>query len=286
MFTETKRYSIRNMSKEEVAKIVIEWAEKEGWNPGLYDVEAFYETDPKGFFVGLLGNEPISCISAVAYDDNFGFVGFYIVKPEYRGRGYGLKIWNEAILHLKPQNIGLDGVLAQQSNYMKSGFKLAYRNIRFEGKAENNNYKDKNIVRLTESSFKDLLTYDSKLFPVPRVNFLKSWLKQPGSTSFAAIENVMIKGYGMIRKCRKGYKIGPLFADNEHIAEKLFISLRSSIEEGVPFYLDTPEPNPDAVILAEKHGMKRVFETVRMYTKQQPDINLKQVFGVTTFELG
>jgi hypothetical protein len=29
--------------------------------------------------------------------------------------------------------IGLDGVVAQQGNYLKSGFQLAYRNIRYQG---------------------------------------------------------------------------------------------------------------------------------------------------------
>jgi len=286
MSSEERKYSIRNMTKEEVADIAVEWAAKEGWNPGLSDAGTFYETDQKGFFVGLLEDEPIACISAVAYDDNFGFVGFYIVKPEYRGKGYGLKLWNEALSKLKTQNLSLDGVLAQQSNYKKSGFKLAYSNIRFESKAVKTQVDSTNIVRLTDDLFRDILAYDSKLFPVPRAVFLKHWLKQPESTALAVIENGIVKGYGMIRKCRKGYKIGPLFADDKYIAEKLFISLQNSVAKSEPFSLDTPEVNLYAVALADKHDMKRAFETARMYTKNQPDINLNQVFGVTTFELG
>jgi len=38
--------------------------------------------------------EAIGCISTVAYNDAFGFLGFYIVRPEYRSRGYGIQIWN------------------------------------------------------------------------------------------------------------------------------------------------------------------------------------------------
>ena len=85
------------MLYEVITDVAVEWAGREGWNPGLHDAPSFYATDPKGFFVGLLGDEPISCISAVAYDQSFAFLGFYIVKPEHRGKGYGQKIWNAAI---------------------------------------------------------------------------------------------------------------------------------------------------------------------------------------------
>ena len=118
-------YEIRPAKKEEM-KIMVEWAAKEGWNPGLHDIDAFYEIDDKGFYLGFLDNQPISSISAVTYENKFGFLGFYIVKPEFRGLGYGLRLWKEAIKHLPNQNIGLDGVEDQQENYKKSGFKLAY----------------------------------------------------------------------------------------------------------------------------------------------------------------
>jgi hypothetical protein len=51
-------------------------------------------------------------------------------------------------------------------------------------------------------------------------------------------------------------------------------------------FLDVPEINRDAVDLAERFGMEKVFETVRMYSQVEPDILLGRVFGVTTFELG
>ena len=72
-------------------------------------------------------------ISAVRYGSGFGFIGFYIVRPNFRGQGYGLQIWNAAMARLAGRTIGLDGVVAQQDNYRKSGFVLAWNNARFEG---------------------------------------------------------------------------------------------------------------------------------------------------------
>lgn len=278
-------FQIRPATRKEL-DIMIEWAAKESWNPGLHDANAFYATDPKGFLLGFLDDEPIASISSVAYDDNFGFLGFYIVKPEYRGKGYGIKIWNEAIKHLPTQNIGLDGVVEQQENYKKSGFKLAYNNARYKFISHKFAQTDPRVKSADSVSFDDLNEYDSKFFPIDRKTFLKKWIEQPASTTLVYLVENQIQGYGMIRKCREGYKIGPLFADNFEIADKLFQALVNGVEEDKAVFLDIPEINQDAVSLAGLHKMEKVFATARMYTKKFPDLPIEKIFGVTTFELG
>lgn len=278
-------YKIRTMSRDEI-HIAIDWAASEGWNPGLYDADCFYAADPEGFLVGELNNEPVATISAVQYGETFGFIGFYIVKPDYRGQGYGIKIWNTALERLSGRNVGLDGVVAQQSNYKKSGFELAYRNIRYEGMSGGEPAKNPEIIKLSELPFDVVETYDQPFFPDNRTRFLKSWLNQPESVALGIMQKGKLSGYGMIRACRSGYKIGPLFADSPELAESLFTSLKAGVEPGKPIYLDVPEMNRDAVALAENHKMKLVFETARMYTGVFPDLPLNRLFGVTSFELG
>src|SRR3989344_7652602 len=156
------KYQIRKMNRKDLG-IAVEWAAKEGWNPGLYDADAFYETDPNGFFMGFLDDEPISSISAVSYGNGFGFLGFYIVKPAYRDKGYGILVWDAALMYLKNHTIGLDGVVAQQENYKKSNFKLAYRNIRYEGFGSGVKTKSDTIVPLSTVQFQEILAYDKKL---------------------------------------------------------------------------------------------------------------------------
>lgn len=292
-------YSIKQMSRKDL-ELALDWAVQEGWNPGLFDADCFYQTDPQGFFMGFLDNEPVSSISAVAYDDNFGFLGFYIVKPKYRGKGYGKRIWNHAINYLKTQNIGLDGVVSQQENYKKSGFKLAYRNIRFQGKSKrltclktpgrwpNELLPGGGVYTIPLSSipFDDVLNYDNKFFPVARPQFLKNWLKLPESKSLGVMKNDKLSGFGTIRKCKNGFKIGPLFTDDENMAEQLFLELSSFPKPDSDIFLDVPKPNKKALNLAYKYKMKSVFETARMYTKKSPTIPLDKIFGITSFELG
>lgn len=286
MDSNTTDYIIRKMTQEEVASIAIELATMEGWNPGLQDSEAFYAADPDGFLVGILNGEPIACISAVRYDDTFGFIGFYIVKKQYRGRGYGLKIWNVAMSRLEKCNIGLDGVVDQQANYRKSGFQLAYNNVRYEGVANYQMEKAPEIIEVSAVPFMDLVAYDKALFGTSRPTFLSQWVQMNQSASYVYFKDGAIRGFAVVRKCRVGYKIGPLFADSSEIAEHLFKGCLDFIAEGSSFFLDIPEVNSSAAALVAKYQMKPVFETARMYTQEAPDINIERIYGVTSFELG
>ncbi len=282
---QNKNYRIRTMNRKEV-DFTIEWAAKEGWNPGIHDADCFYSADPKGFLIGLLDDEPIATISAIKYGESFGFLGFYIVKPEYRGEGYGIQIWNAGLKYLEGRNIGLDGVVAQQDNYKKSGFKLAHRNLRCEGHGEDNVPEYSEIVKLSTLPFETIDSYDRPFFPANRTQFIKSWINQVGCNALGIMTNGKFAGYGVIRKSCSGYKIGPLFADSPELAEALFLSLRSGIKPAEPFYLDIPEANRAAVALSECYKMKIVFETARMYTGKKPDMPFNHFFGVTSFELG
>lgn len=277
-------FTIRPMQMSDL-ETAVGWAAQEGWNPGLYDVASFYTTDPQGFLMGELNGEPIASISAVAYDDTFGFIGFYIVHPEFRGKGYGWQIWQKGMEYLGDRNIGLDGVLAQQANYRKSGFSLAYRNIRYQGSFSQSQTKSGDLRNVSQIPFQQLLEFDSRFFPVPRPRFLQAWIAQPASIALAKCDGDTILGYGVIRPCQVGWKIGPLFAIEADTADELLRNL-VAYTNGATCYLDIPEPNPAALDLVRNHQMTPVFETARMYTKQAPHCSLAGIFGVTTFELG
>jgi ribosomal protein S18 acetylase RimI-like enzyme len=277
-------FEIRAMERDEM-DWAVDRAAAEGWNPGLQDASYFFDTDPGGFLIGTLHERPVGCISAVSYGEDFGFIGFYIVAPEFRGKGYGLSLWKAAMDRLKGRNIGLDGVVEQQDNYRKSGFRLAYRNVRYEGKPAELPKREGGLFSLHDIPSDAVEEYDRRCFPAPRTRFLARWLSMPESFGIASVDEGKLAGFGVVRRCREGYKIGPLFADDPDKAEDLFLSL-SSFAGSSPIYLDVPEKNTAAVEMAEKYRMTRVFETARMYTGADPEVDLRKVFGVTTFELG
>jgi Acetyltransferase (GNAT) domain/Acetyltransferase (GNAT) family len=283
--------TIRPATLDEFA-IAVDWAACEGWNPGLGDLEVFHDTDANGFLMGFEGDEPVSSISVIRYGDDFGFLGFYIVREDRRGRGAGIATWNAGMAYLGGRTVGLDGVIEQQKNYARSGFELFGRNIRHAGTAKIHAAPPAGVVLrpLVADTLAAAIMYDSQHFPVGRDRFIGAWLLPSDGAvkrwSLLAETGEKIVGIGTIRACRAGYKVGPLFADDEAIASALLSELVAGIPPGQAVSLDTPEDNERAVDLAIRAGLVPVFETARMYRGKAPVLPHHCIFGVTTFELG
>lgn len=268
--------------------IGLAWAAAEGWNPGRHDGDTFHATDPDGFFLARLAatGEPVGMVSAVRFGPSFGFLGFYLVDPAYRGRGHGLALWHAAMAHLGERVVGLDGVPAQQDNYRKSGFTLAWNNVRYEGVVPGDLVAAASVVALSSVPVADVAAYDAAFFAGERRDFAARWIAQPGSVGRAVVRDGRLAGYAVARPCLVGHKIGPLVADDEAVADALFTTVVAALPAGSQVQLDVPDPNTAAVALAVRHGLVPVFETARMYTAAVPEVPMHRLFGVTTFELG
>ncbi len=279
-----KGYHIERMTAADV-QTATGWAAREGWNLGVNDADCFFRADPNGFFKGVLDGQIIATGSAVCYDDAYAFCGLYIVAPEHRGGGHGLALTKARLEYCGDRNVGIDGVLENVKIYERIGYEAFYENCRFEGEARAPAQGSEHVRALKPDDFDAIRCYDRQCFPAYRDAFLKAWFGQTFARAVVFEKDGRVMGYAVRRKCLKGYKVGPLFSDNMDVAECLFDALQSDIE-GDLIILDTPENNADAVRLAKKRGMKKVFATARMYQKGLPDITAGQIFGITTFELG
>lgn len=274
---------IRTMRPDDIA-IAIDWAAREGWNPGLADAACFATEDPDGFLIGELDGEPAATVSCVNYGPRFAFLGFYIVRPDVRGCGHGLRIWNAAIAHAGARVIGLDGVVAQQANYRASGFAYAYANVRYGGRVAAPPTPRDGVIALADVPPAAVEADDATVFPAPRAAFLRGWIGAPGHVGRALVRDGRLVAWGVVRPCRAGHKIGPLVADDRAAAEMVLYALLPAA--GGEVFLDVPDVNRAAGALAHDLGLAPVFETARMYTGAIPPLRLDRVFGVTTFELG
>lgn len=279
--TKSKVFWMRESELEQT----LDWARLEGWNPGLNDAKLFYKADPNGFFGVLIDDEIIAMGSAVRYDSCFAFCGLYIVRPQYRGNGYGMALTKERLRQCGTRNIGIDGVLENVHLYEKIGYKKYYNNIRYQFEAIDIGLPYKKICPIHDIHFRYINKYDRQCFPACRSDFLYSWVNDSNAVSYACIENNQVRGYIVRRKCHDGYRIGPLFADNSIIAECLLLACQQNIK-GESIFIDIPDINRETKSLVSNFKMKQVFATSRMYTKELPNLNYYKMFGVSTLELG
>jgi len=281
------------MTRPELEKLV-DWAAHEGWNPGVHDAELFWATDPAAFIAASQGGELIGGGAITSYNGEFGFMGFFIVRPEYRGQGLGNTLWHarreRLLARLRPgASIGMDGVFAMQDYYAKGGFVFSHRNLRFRANATERpatlQVDNQDILPLASFPFDEVVDYDRTCFPAKRAAFLSGWIAQADALALGCRREGRLSGYGVARRCREGYKIGPLFADDALAANALYARL-AEFAQGYPLFLDAPENNPAAMALVRQQGMIEVFGCARMYLGPPPAIAHERVFAVTTFELG
>lgn len=271
------------MSGPDLAR-ALDWAAAEGWNPGLGDAAAFHAADPGGFLMGWIGEEPVAAISVVRHERGFGFLGLYLCQPGWRGRGHGWALWQAGMELLGSRVIGLDGVVAQRENYARSGFVAAHRTLRWGGVVAPG--ADPRTRAAGPELLTEMIALDRAVTGHARPAFLRAWLGDCATRrSLALVEAGRVTGFGTIRACREGHKIGPLIAANADDAEALLRALVAVAGAG-EIVLDCPELNAAGGALAGRLGLAPVFETARMYRGQPPAADLGRTFGAATLELG
>jgi len=282
-------FEIATASANDV-RLIMSWANDEGWNPANTDSIAFHAMDPCAFLMGHLAGEPVACISVARYGTGFGFLGCYIARPQVRGKGYGIQLWRAGVARLTGdnpgRNVGLDGVVAQQANYAKSGFRLAWHNVRHEGAPPS--IKPPAGVTLVDARslpFDKLAAYDRRFFPAARDSFLAPWISAPERAAMAAVKDGAIVGFGVIRVAITASRIGPLYGASPEIAAALVSALGEAMP-GRPVAIDVPDINKRGVTLAVAMGLTPAFATARMYTGPDPEIDYTGFYGVTSLELG
>ncbi|XP_066289941.1 holothin acyltransferase-like isoform X1 [Branchiostoma lanceolatum] len=308
----TEHYHVRLMTSPSELSLLLEWAVAEGWNPGVYDAESYFRQDPTGFYLAELDGVPIGGLGSVKCGEDLGSMCLYVIKPPFRGKGYGYRMWKEVIKKTGNRNMFLESVAAQQSNYEKSGFVPGlWQTTRFRGvgrdDVHNVDYAGNHVtlVSVDEVDLEDLCAFDQRVFGAPRPAFLKSWINQPGMVGLVAIESLIniddhhqnrestIVGYGCIRLCYEGYqsatfsrKIGPIFAESSTVGSQLFKGLVATVPLGIPFYIDVINTNKGAMRMVEEFGVESMFQTTRMFTKGNWGVQTSLTYGQTTLEMG
>ena len=303
--TVVEDYKIRFIETEkEFESVIINSMAKEGWRPGLKDAECFLACDPSGALVGELNGKPVCCIKITKYGDSLAFSGCFMVDKEYRGKGYGRKIKNAAEEYVKPSPVRSFGTISASDQHsvkmlQRWGFRSLFYGATFVfhpttaiTRFPKTSGRFVQIKSIGEVNLEALFTYDTTVFGFERHAFLSKWLRVPGSFTRVAINSEgSIVGYTVARPTfvkDEGYKIGPLFADSEPIAEKLLKAVfEELLQQGEPVPVVCIDvPTEKASELCQRLQGKRVFDIVYMVRNDLPGACFDKWFGYTTTQLG
>ncbi len=244
---------VRQMDKKDLS-LAIDWAIKEGWNPGKHEIGPLYAADPNGYYMMDVDGKPVASLAAVRHSKHFAFLGLFIVLPDFRNQGYGTLLWDTVFDKIRlSTSIGLNSVTEQIVRYEKSGFRASFLNTRWRGKLADVP-SDKNLSNemtltnhLSEKTIENIIQYDGRIFSTPRAAFITQWIKMPESHALAALDKQgNLCGYGVISRTEEGYKIAPLFANNQSIATQLYSNLCHFVGKNETVHIDTCETNPFA----------------------------------------
>lgn len=287
---------------------IVRWAADAGWNPGRHDAEHFLAQDPAGFLLGREDGEAVSAISVVNYSPDYAFLGFYLVRPDRRGRGLGIATWQAGMAHAGGRSVGLDGVPDQQHNYRRSGFLPAHTTIRYsgvpggdpgvigayDGAARNGTGRNRTgrdgtarngTGPLDGVELSLLGELDAACHPADRQGFATRWAADSRHVTRVRFRDGLLTGYGVLRPAEDGRRIGPLLATTPRDAEALLGALLAEAG-GEKVSIDIPEPHRLARGMAERFGLAPSSSTARMYTGPIRTLQQSLGYGVMSLELG
>ncbi len=263
---------------------VLSWAAAEGWNPGLADGSAFHAADPNGFFLTCVDDIPVAAVSVVNHDPENAFLGLYLCRPEWRGKGLGFATWTAALRHAGGRSIGLDGVPDQEHNYRSSGFVKTGSTLRHEGRFDARASVDARTAGARDVEF--LIALDAQANGFARPRFLGPWLADSdGSRSTRVLlRDGTICGFATWRACGTGTKIGPIVTPDLSAALTLISDIAAVRPDG-PLVIDVPEQNTGLRRALEQVGFIIPFVTARMYRGPAPETG-PGLQAIATMELG
>ncbi|MCP4134693.1 MAG: GNAT family N-acetyltransferase [bacterium] len=288
---------IRSVSTpRELRELHLKWSIDQAWNPGLYDGDTYLELDRKGFLVGSVRETPVAVIAA-ARSGGYGHIGLFMSRPEFRGKGYGHQLFDEAMDYLKDCDyVCLDSVLEQKDSYEKKGFRPGHMNTRYKAVAPGKGSFApakifSGIIPLLCVPFELTASYCDPYFPGPREAFFRAYLSQPEAITFGKVDRYgAMQGVIVARKALDGYKIGPLFAEDYGTAGDLMDTVLSTVKPGENIYIDMPSNNPNAAAFSERYSMEEDLPLLCMvYSNNNVVESMKansSIYAITSSNVG
>ncbi len=262
-------YKTLKINQETLTALMLIEAKKEGWNYSKEDVDFYYHCSGNHIYAVENDGRIIGCIilherSNLFQKMSIYSVGLFLVNREYRGLGVGSYLFNVILTEYVPKDslVFLNAVPLLTSFYARHGF--------FDTNIQNKHYSLRqgdyihssvvdmaqvdypHSVKLSDVTAENLKAFMNKIFSENTffIELLLEWVCREDAKLVIAHVSEMVVGYGVATICHRNaafgtiqYRIAPLYADNEDIAEfllrKLLVDIFTNNTQEVE--LNTPQ---------------------------------------------
>jgi GNAT superfamily N-acetyltransferase len=293
-------FIIRQASSLNDVRWAVNMCIQEGWPTREKDAECYFSAGmTPHYFIGELNGEKISCIAVYIYDDTYCFVSFFIVDPEHRGKGYGLRTWKRAMEYVgEGPNLVLESVTSMEEIYKKSGLHREFmvrKYVLISSKIAKSlsEIKPPEGIRILpgcKADINKLHEYTKGILGISCKHLLASWISLDTSISFVAVNGQLeIVGSIIVVKNDKGdYMAVPFLSNCLSTAQTLLsksVQLIVSVNPEATLLVYVPESNLFGMRMFEEQlGGILKGALIRMCTKGHLDIQISFVFGLSSLE--
>ncbi len=255
----------------------IELSRIAGWNQTMDDWQTVLRLDPQGCFCIELDDRIVATTTLLCYGSRLAWIGMVLTLPEYRRRGFALRLVKAALERaaaLKIESVKLDATAEGQPLYEKLGFKTEQVIERWFRVAQ----QDRTPDRITPSSSQYSLELDLEAFGADRASLLRELASRNPPI---AVDG----GYCFFRKGTRASYLGPCVAQSQQAARVVIEQcLRASPESNL--YWDLLSTNGNASQLATEFGFVPQRRLQRMVLGNSLRKNDELVYAIAGFELG
>lgn len=245
-----------------------------GWNQTLADWRRFVGLNPGGCFLAEWDGEPAGTVTTTLYGLDLAWIGMALVHPERRGRGIGRRLLEKALEHLLGLGVRcvkLDATPAGRELYAKLGFREEWtlRRWRREGARPAPMTRQEGIAPWDADRMREIDEMDRAAFGLSRHSLLSALARESRAAYVAENEPGRVGGHGMLREGSLAFYLGPAVAVNSGTASRLVAALLAHAWERDVLW-DIPDPNADAIALAERLGFAAQRQLTRMFLGPNP----------------
>ena len=274
---------IKTMTAEDIpfAKGLTDYEE---WGYRTADFQRLILFEPRGCFVAWLGRKRIGIVTSTTYG-RFGFIGTLIVRQEWKGSGFGVRLMERAIAYLNDRGVGtieLDGVFPVVPIYRKFGFKDKYLSLRFKRKPGTAGFSSSSEGH--SKFIREIPGFDRRLTGIERGRMIRQYLREFPAEVYTTGTG-KLQAYAVLRPRESGVSmIGPFVATGPGPAEAVLNRILADHAHD-PLIMGIPAVNNSAVDLVQKYGFKNREPSLRMFLGERKDYE-KNVYGILSPEKG